>query len=289
MGPSLALAFALSRVIYLDRDGATLRPGPNDSRAGTSTIVPHEVHVPAWDVAPDDWATTVACVREIWAPFDVTITDVDPGEVPHIEVVLGGAPADIGMVMNVGGVSPFRADCSVIENSIVFAFPGLLHDHPRVVCEVASQEIGHSFGLDHELDAADPMSYLTFHGARAFQDQDVACGEYTPRPCGLTTPSCRPNQNSVQLLLTRLGPAFDVAHELAIGEARVDDTPPLDPSLGEPAGCSVGGGSAGNLVVALGLLRRARGRRSRSRRPGSAGSAPGARGSCASSSRPSSS
>ncbi len=286
----VAIALALSRLIYLDRDGATLQPGVNDSRAQTSSLVSHQVHVPAWSVSDTDWDATVACVREVWSPFGVTITEDDPGDVPHIEVVLGGKAADLGMTVNAGGVSPFRGDCGVIENSIVFAFTAVLPHVPRTICEVASQELGHSFGLDHELDAADPMTYLAYHGPRAFQDEDVACGESVARPCGN---SCRPTQNSVQILRSRLGTPDDVPQtrtETSDHATPAIEPDPVDPDLGEPAGCSTSGGSAS---LAIGLLfglpfRRARGRRSRSRRPGSAGSEPGARGSCASSSRPSS-
>ena len=65
-----------------------------------------------------------------------------------------------------------------------------------------AQEIAHSYGLDHELLAPDPMSYLPYSGHRTFQDQVASCGESTPRPC-----ACGPTQSSYQLLLERLGAA----------------------------------------------------------------------------------
>jgi MYXO-CTERM domain-containing protein len=117
------------------------------------------------------------------------------------------SPADVGITDNIGGVSPFTANCSVIENSIVFVFTDNLAKKPRLICEVMSQEIAHSYGLDHELVASDPMSYLPYKGNRAFQDEVAPCGESTARACGASGMTCRDNQNSVALLRARLGAA----------------------------------------------------------------------------------
>lgn len=198
---------ARSRTIYLNHVGATLVPGYNDSHANTSSIVTRPTQVPGWNASPADWAATVSCMKDIWSRFDVTITDVDPGAVPHIEALFARAPSDVGITTNVGGISPFSLSCSVIEGSIVFAFTDNLPKTPRAICEVMSQEVAHSYGLDHELLASDPMTYLAYGGNRAFQDHDAQCGETTARPCGIAGSTCRATQNSVQLLLSRLGAA----------------------------------------------------------------------------------
>jgi uncharacterized protein (TIGR03382 family) len=153
-------------------------------------------------------------MQDVWSRFDVTVTDVDPGATPHLEALFGGAPADLGLTSNIGGISPFTSDCSIIEKSIVFAFTDSLPRVPRTICEVMSQEIAHSYGLDHELLASDPMTYLPYSGDRAFQDQAVACGESKERPCGISGTACRASQNSYQLLLAR------------VGAAHRDNTPP---------------------------------------------------------------
>jgi hypothetical protein len=122
--------------------------------------------------------------------------------------VFGGSPAMVGMPMTAAGVSPMRTDCGVLESSIAFTFTDVIPQKAQVVCAVMAQEIGHSYGLDHELLAADPMSYLSYSGHRAFQDQTASCGEFTARPCGAPGhASCRADQNSYQLLLERLGAA----------------------------------------------------------------------------------
>ena len=81
----------------------------------------------------------------------------------------------------------------------------VLPDDPRTVCEVIAQEIAHSFGLDHEMLPADPMTYLDYNGDRTFQDRMVSCGEYADRTCGINGSTCRQRQNSVALLKERLG------------------------------------------------------------------------------------
>lgn len=196
-----------SRVLYLNHIGATLTPGANNSQTNTSSIVTRTSQVPGWAASSADWAATMACMKEVWSRFDVTITDVDPGKVPHIEAIFARAPSDVGINDYIGGISPFTSDCSVIESSIVFAFTDNLAKRPRTICEVMSQEIAHSFGLDHELLASDPMTYLSYSGPREFQDQDASCGEDKARPCGISGSTCRATQNSVALLRARLGAA----------------------------------------------------------------------------------
>lgn len=201
-----AVTHAKSRTLYLDRDGGTIAPGHNNSQANTSTLVDQVSSIAGWDIDDAGWAETVACVRAMWSQFDVEITDVDPGATtPHIQVHIGGSPTSIGFPSKIGGVSPMAIDCSIVEHSIVFVFPDNLHDDPQTVCEVIGQEVGHSYGLDHELEPADPMTYLPYHGDRTFQDRTVSCGESSPRPCGIGGHVCSPNQNSFRLLLDRLG------------------------------------------------------------------------------------
>jgi uncharacterized protein (TIGR03382 family) len=212
----VAPALAQSRIIYLNHNGVTLRPGDDDSRTQHSSIINSAVSVPAWNTSATTWQATLACFQEIWSRFDVTVTDVDPGNVPHMEAVFGGSPQDIGMPSGVGGVSPFTTDCGIIENSIVFTFTDVFPDDARTVCEVMSQEVAHSYGLDHELLASDPMTYLQYNGDREFRDQTVSCGEYSSRQCGINGSVCRANQNSVQLLMQRAGTADAVPPTLMI-------------------------------------------------------------------------
>ena len=234
-------ALAQSKTIYLNRNGVTLRPGDDDSRNNRSSIVSQQVSVPAWNTSAAKWQQTVACMQDMFKRWDVVVTDVDPGMTPHIEAVFGGYPQNIGMGQGVGGVSPFTEDCGVIENSIVFTFTSVFPDDPQTVCEVMAQEVAHSYGLDHEMLASDPMTYLNYNGDRTFKDQTVPCGEYSNRACGIGGFTCRPNQNSVQLLNQRLGQADLVAPTLGI-------TSPADGATVEP-GFGVEAMATDNIAV----------------------------------------
>jgi len=79
---------AQSRMIYLNHDGVILRPGDNNSSRQVSSIVTQPTAIGGWDVDDDTWSDTVACIAQLYAPFDVTVTDEDPGDVPHIEAVI---------------------------------------------------------------------------------------------------------------------------------------------------------------------------------------------------------
>jgi hypothetical protein len=216
--PGSAGALAKSRTIYLNRRGISVAPGASDSRTDRSSIVDRPRSVPPWSTSEATWSATKACVAAMFAPFAVTITDVDPGAAPHIEAVLGGAPGDLGLPANVGGVSPFTASCGVVERSIVFAFTAVLPASPQRICEVVAQEIAHSYGLDHELLAPDPMSYLPYAGSRAFQEAVAPCGELQPRPCGVTSVPCRAQQSSAALLRERAGVPDAAPPSVAITE-----------------------------------------------------------------------
>ncbi len=246
---------AQTRLIYLNRSGVTLRPGLNNSSLQTSSIVETQTQITPWEISDDDWTETVDCMRDLFSSFDVQITDRDPGMTQHLEAVFGGHPADLGLPDNVAGISPFTTDCSVIESSVVFTFTDVLPDDPRLMCEVMAQEIAHSYGLDHQMLATDPMSYLDYDGDRFFQDEDAVCGEFEPRTCGIGGNICRATQNSVELLTQRLG----LAGQADGGSSDQSNTTSDSATV---VGCSAGrGGSttAGLLSLALlGLVRRRR-------------------------------
>lgn len=214
-GSTSIAALAQSKIIYLNHTGVTLSPGDNDSRTNKSSIVTATTSIPAWNTSATTWNETVACMKDLFKGFNVTVTDVNPGNVPHMEAVFGGTPQQVGMDANTAGVSPFTLDCSIIENSVVFTFTGAFQMTSREACEIMAQEVAHSYGLDHELLASDPMTYLNYNGNRAFQNQTASCGESTARNCGINGSVCRPNQNSVSLLTERLGASDAVAPTLS--------------------------------------------------------------------------
>jgi len=241
-------------VVYLRREGGTYGPGITDARADTSALAPRTVVFPPWSPSQEAWSYLLECVADTFAPFDVVVTDVDPGAEPHHEVVIGGDPTQLGQANNILGLAMYPGDCIEMPNSVVFVFADqitrLVPDAPlRRTCEVVAQEIGHSFGLDHVLMCADPMTYLTDCDQKRFQDLEAPCGAFAAGPCycGGST------QNSFATLMERIGPNPEPADE---DEGAVT------------AGCSAAGtaGGGGILTALLILAAGARaGRRDRAR------------------------
>lgn len=205
--PDLPEPLAAARTLYMNKNGGTYTPGNNDSRTNRSTVIQETRIIPAWQVDAGTWSAVMSCVRQQYAAYDIDVTDVDPGDAPHIESVVAGSPGDLGLPDGVGGVSPFTPTCGMIANSIVFSFAASLPQSAQVVCEVAAQEVSHSFGLDHEFLCEDPMTYLAGCGAKSFQNTFAPCGEFAARSCAVAGKyDCgRDTQNSVQLLSQRLG------------------------------------------------------------------------------------
>ncbi|HVK84605.1 MAG TPA: hypothetical protein VM513_10890 [Kofleriaceae bacterium] len=240
---------AQSRVIYLNKNGVTLIPGNNDARIDRSSIAKQTTAIPAWTPSAQTWTETVTCMREMFARWDVTVTDEDPGDVPHIEAVFGGTPSLLGLAPTTAGIAPFTKDCGIIENAIVLTFTKILPEDAQMVCEIMAQEVAHAYGLDHEMLAPDPMSYIDYDGDRAFQDQDAACGEREARPCGIGGNVCRETQNSVALLGERLGRAGSSSS----GGSQVPPGSSISSPLDDEGGCAAGG-SAGLLVGLVGVF-----------------------------------
>jgi hypothetical protein len=212
VGPpgDIVMAAGEPRIIYMNKDGGTYTPGYNDSSQNRSSIVNSTRTVPAWNVSASGWEYVLSCVQDVFSEFNVIVTDQDPGNVTHVESVVAGHPNHIGMQNGVGGVSPFS--CGMIEKSIVFTFAQVYGNNYQEICHTAAQEIAHSYGLDHEYLCSDPMTYLGGCGKKSFQDVNAPCGEYSQRQCqcGGST------QNSVQLLLQRLGPGDTLAPVVSI-------------------------------------------------------------------------
>ncbi len=194
-------------IVYMNRVGGVFSPGQNNAGTNRSTLAPQTVNFPAANLSENQWSEVMTCVTEQFSRFNIEVTDVDPGQVPHYESVVAGSPGLLGMPAGVGGVSPFTSNCDLIPNSIIFTFADVLPQNPQILCEVAAQEIAHSFGLDHEFLCEDPMTYLSGCGAKSFQDVLAPCGEGQARTCaqpgqydcGYT------QQNSVALMTQRIG------------------------------------------------------------------------------------
>ena len=167
-------ALRSSSVIYLNRcaGGCSLGPGSDDSRTDTSSLLSKNVTISEFAHGDAAWDAVLACVARVYEPFGIVVTDVDPGEAPHFEAIVAGAPSEVGAT-GIGGVAPFA--CGVIDNAVTYSFANI-YSSVEDLCETVAQETAHAFGLEHEYLCEDPMTYLTGCGPKAFRDVDAPCG-----------------------------------------------------------------------------------------------------------------
>jgi len=166
-----------SNVIFLNRcaSGCLVRFGQSDSindtwqlNVGSGTLQPFQYGDTAW-------GQVVACVRDVFSPFNVQITDVDPGTAAHFEIMIAGRPADLGFGSGIGGIAPFDCSQSYIPNALVFDFANVWQGNVDEICATAAQEIAHAWTMDHVTEPSDPMTYNPYSGVRYFKD-GVLCG-----------------------------------------------------------------------------------------------------------------
>ena len=193
----------IPKKIWLDRDGATLTAGRDDSTKGVSSIVAgakkQRVTVPAFRGSDRTWKQIVACIKDQYARFDVEVVEEQPAERGYVHVVVGGTPSIVGYGKTVGGLAPYSGE--PIPDPVVMVFSRALGERVRPICETAAMEIAHAYGLDHVYLCKDPMSYLTGCGPKTFQDKSAPCGEKKARQCG----DGKAEQNSVARLTEVLG------------------------------------------------------------------------------------
>lgn len=201
--PGVALA-AISNKLYLNdcrNSSCSLTPGGDDSLTNRSSIPINPVIMNAYPHGDAHWESLVSCVRETFLPFKVEIVTTDPGAESHFEVMIGGDSRQLRPDLDAGGVAPFIS-CGASRNNIIsFVFPDSSSDL-EFLCGAVVQEAAHVWGLDHELNAKDPLTYLELGTLKRFQDDDARCGEFEPRNCfcGGTT------QNSYQYMADTFGP-----------------------------------------------------------------------------------
>ena len=248
----------ISGAIYLERcrGGCTITQGANDARAMSSSIPDRPgAHIiteyrngagQTGAAADPEWNALVLCMREVYSPFNVTVTDVKPSGITYHLAVIAGLPQDIGLGADILGVAPLATDCSPQDNVISFSFANA---HPQTetlsrvnnLCWTAAQESAHAFGLDHQYEYVadkrsacnDPMTYRAdCGGQKFFRNQSASCGEFQTRQC-----RCGGTQNSHQKLLS----VFDAGQSLIPAPSVATTTPKVtDTMLGSFVGAAAG-------------------------------------------------
>ncbi len=191
--------------LFLNRcvGGCAVSAGSNNARTDTSSIPDDDATLNEFQYSDEIWDAVVACVADTYRPYGVEIVTEEPGAGDYVEVMVAGSPGELGQGNDVLGIAPMATDCSPQVNWIAFAFANVHGTDPVLdLCATAAHEAGHIYGLDHEFDCKDPMTYLTGCGQKYFLNVPVECGEFEgPRTCRCTGAT----QNSHVKLSSNLG------------------------------------------------------------------------------------
>ncbi len=235
--PTTAHAIPQRRIIFLNGGGGQYTAGgSNDSGLNRSSLVQQHMlesaTLPPSPLDATQWTAFMTCVRDAYADYSVEVTDVDPGSVAHIEVVVGGTPESIMAPAAQYGDSPLSscANGQPVERSIAFVFAEkILADFgvgaEKRLCEYAVLEAGRALTLDHEYVCTSIMTLREDCGdvARGFQNSGNACGEDTLEACRCGNSS----QNADAKLKEIVGPYDGVAPTVELTEPAEGATVPL--------------------------------------------------------------
>lgn len=186
------------------------------------------------------WNALVQCVREVYSPFEIEVTDVRPVSGTYHLAIAAGNPGDVGLAGDILGIAPLTQNCTPIDNTISFSFanhhPAADPQRTYTMCWTVTQESAHAFGLDHAFEFTDgtstcndPMTYRTdCGGQRFFRNHRAVCGTYAEAPC-----RCGGTQNSHQKLLSVFGEGASIVPPPTV-ELTLPN--PTSPMLGAVAG-----------------------------------------------------
>jgi hypothetical protein len=225
-----------SHVVYLNRcaQGCLVTPGDTDSRTDHSDIAQNTGTITSFSDGDAKWTQVMDCVKNVMAPFNITVTDVDPGAAEHFEIMIGGDPSNIGLPQGVGGIADYpcmggACSATYVPDALVFDFSNVWQGDVLAICGTAAQEIAHAWTLDHATPTNDPMTYHTYtmanfgykDGAQcgsdclynngttnAFGVQCVGTGYNGTHPC---TENGQATQDEIQMITKLFGPAGAVA------------------------------------------------------------------------------
>ena len=215
-------------VLWIDRcaDGCAVSPGSDNAVAGTSDLITNAATVMGYPFDDTTWAAIITCVQQVYSPYNITVTDQQPGDNSvYDRCVVGGSSALLGLPDSCGYAD---IPCDPIENGLSFAFTGEGSDDAGCVdfyaesdtnivdgmCWIIAQETAHTYGLDHEYmftdgtsACDDPMTYRNDCGGQKFYRNKLAnCSDNNGQPkaqCGYCVNAGL--QNSYAQLLTALG------------------------------------------------------------------------------------
>lgn len=216
--PRLPPASALSQVnvpqlsgptpatLFINFDGAELNDKREDAR-DNGTLIGWKGTFEAYGDGPKRTATMQA-IRQDWLPFNAEITDTRPSMGDYTMVMVGPTNFTDGSL----GIALLDCANSWTSNNIVFAFHHADDDFTAAATATTiSQEIAHSYGLEHVDDDDDLMYPYNNGGDPAFTNTchpiveaagiGILCTEQHEGSCGRAD-----RQNGYAELMRFVGP-----------------------------------------------------------------------------------
>ena len=152
-------AYPRKHTLYMNFIGDDLLSGADNSAESRSTLA-RQGPYPAFS---GDEATAIAAVQGVQndvAAFGIrVIYEARPPKIlPYTMAMIGGSWTDTNLEMPAGGVAPI-ADCGALgQRHVVYVFADGGWGATSIA-NVTSQEAGHAWGLDHNLNCGSVMSY----------------------------------------------------------------------------------------------------------------------------------
>jgi len=203
--PDASVCAPSDHILFLNRAGGTYYPSEtNDSSTNSTSMLEAEATLAPYPYTDASWSAIVDCVRDKYAPFDIAVTDVDPGDTPHFEVALvDNTSTDLGYPAGAQNLAVF--DCAPIWSGIGFVLLSGLEDDPAYDCWLTAKTSSFLLGLDNTIYCEDITSQRFDCPVedKEFVDYYGQCGETGPRSC-----HCGGQfQNSYKKLVAILGEA----------------------------------------------------------------------------------
>ncbi len=178
--PQLGPSSPHAQTLYIDFDGASLRPG-SDGRLEQMSCIDGVFEFPGLDAGQAFVEATVERVRQHLEPFDVTVVweeRPDPS-LPYTTVLVGGAPEQLGFDESTQGYA-CQVDCgNRVSGELVLVFE---NNSEQALANTIVHEAAHAWGLDHVVDNASLMSPFSPVDEATLLDRCVEISEATSSP-----------------------------------------------------------------------------------------------------------
>jgi hypothetical protein len=194
-------------VIFVNFDGATLNSGWDNSHTNTTQISQLAGSFAAYGAGAKRDAVMQA-VRDDWAAYNVIVTDSRPQSGDYTMNMTGPTNPFGGGVL---GIAPLDCEDAQTHNNITFAFHSANDQFSATIqATTVSQEVAHSYGLEHVNEPGDIMNPYNAGGDASFIDrciqivsnQGIVCTAQHAAQCGTGS-----QQNAHLELLTLFGPS----------------------------------------------------------------------------------